>query len=174
MISAAISSIAAGQNTTLFLVKPGDKVSDLPRHPEDVQPPPACVKCKKDIGDPLECDKVRPFPTLFSSLVIPNAVLIYQCDAPWHLGCLNPPLSEIPEGEWFCPTCTAEGPGAPVGAYWKKLKKPRLGVHKAPPPPPQVQDDYDDDDFDESEESDVGTKRKASGGRGSGAFFSLS
>jgi hypothetical protein len=56
------SSIAAGQNTTLFLAKPNEKLSDLPRHPVDVQPPPFCIKCNKDNGEddsPLECDKVR-------------------------------------------------------------------------------------------------------------------
>lgn len=31
-----------------------------------------------------------------------------QCDKPYHLGCLTPPLSAVPEGEWFCPQCTSE------------------------------------------------------------------
>lgn len=53
--------IAAGQNTTFFLAKPSDKLSDLPRHPADVEPPEVCVVCNEDNGDddsPLECDKV--------------------------------------------------------------------------------------------------------------------
>ncbi len=34
-----------------------------------------------------------------------------QCDEPYHLGCLSPPLSETPEGQWFCPVCEKdEGP----------------------------------------------------------------
>lgn len=53
-----VHSIAAGQNTTILLAKPNDKFSDLPRHPIDVQPPQECVGCKRDDGDPLECDKV--------------------------------------------------------------------------------------------------------------------
>ncbi|KVH92767.1 Zinc finger, FYVE/PHD-type, partial [Cynara cardunculus var. scolymus] len=28
------------------------------------------------------------------------------CNAEYHTYCLSPPLSEIPEGEWYCPTCT--------------------------------------------------------------------
>jgi hypothetical protein len=52
------TSIAAGQNTTLFLAHPNDKYSDMPRHPVDLVTPQVCVGCGKDDGDPLECDKV--------------------------------------------------------------------------------------------------------------------
>ncbi|KAG9308047.1 regulator of chromosome condensation 1/beta-lactamase-inhibitor protein II [Chiua virens] len=84
-----IFSLAAGQHTTLFLAKPNEKFSDLPRYP-DVDAPELCLVCNKDNGDDdpaLECDK---------------------CDHPYHLGCLDPPLQAIPEGEWFCPKCTDE------------------------------------------------------------------
>lgn len=33
------------------------------------------------------------------------------CDRGYHMFCLNPPLNEIPEGEWNCPQC--EGAPAP-------------------------------------------------------------
>lgn len=97
-----ILDIAAGQNTTVLLAKPNDKFSDLPRHPYDVQSPQECVRCKKDDGDPLECDK---------------------CDSPWHLECLNPPLDAVPDGEWFCPQCL-DDPGAPVG-FWRDFTAKR-------------------------------------------------
>lgn len=85
-----VISVAAGQHTTLFLAKPNAKFSDLPRHPLEVDAPELCIVCDKDNGDDdpaLECDK---------------------CDHPYHLGCLNPPLEAIPEGEWFCPKCVGE------------------------------------------------------------------
>ena len=53
--------IAAGQSTTLFLAAPSEKLSDLPRHPFDMEAPEYCVACSIDHGDdnaPLECDKV--------------------------------------------------------------------------------------------------------------------
>lgn len=53
-------SVGAGQHTTLFLAKPNEKFSDLPRHPE-VDAPDLCLVCTKDNGDDdpaLECDKV--------------------------------------------------------------------------------------------------------------------
>ncbi|KAI6149944.1 regulator of chromosome condensation 1/beta-lactamase-inhibitor protein II [Pisolithus tinctorius] len=85
-----VFSIAAGQHTTLFLAKPNDSFSELPRHPIEVDAPELCLVCGKDNGDddsPLECDK---------------------CDHPYHLGCLSPPLQTVPDGEWFCPQCTNE------------------------------------------------------------------
>ncbi|KAF9483052.1 RCC1/BLIP-II [Pholiota conissans] len=104
LVGINVIDIAAGQNTTCILAKPTEKFSDMPRHPEDVDPPVVCVGCKKDYGDddsPLECDK---------------------CDAPWHLQCLDPPLDAVPDGEWFCPDCE-DDPGAPVGK-WRTEKKP--------------------------------------------------
>lgn len=55
----------------------------------------------------------RPRSLLTSSLP--------QCDSPYHLGCLKPPLDSVPDDEWFCPDC-ADDPGAPVGDAEKKAK----------------------------------------------------
>ncbi|PPQ97999.1 hypothetical protein CVT26_003061 [Gymnopilus dilepis] len=118
-----VFDIAAGQNTTCFLAKPNEKFSDMPRHPEDVNPPPLCVGCGKDHGEddsPLECDK---------------------CDAPWHLQCLNPPLDAVPDGEWFCPDCL-DDPGAPVGAWAVKKEKPKT---KSKRPAPVEEEDEDNE-----------------------------
>jgi len=75
-------------------------------------------------------------------VLIRIAIILFsrrQCDAPWHLKCLNPPLNEIPPGEWFCPDCI-DDPGAPVGAW--VVKKPKAkrasseegGVKRKAPP----------------------------------------
>jgi hypothetical protein len=53
-----VIDIAAGQNTTLFLVKPNEKFADMPRHPVELEAPETCVGCERDYGDPLTCDKV--------------------------------------------------------------------------------------------------------------------
>uniref|UniRef100_A0A8C3L1X3 PHD and ring finger domains 1 n=1 Tax=Chrysolophus pictus TaxID=9089 RepID=A0A8C3L1X3_CHRPC len=34
------------------------------------------------------------------------------CDAGYHMECLNPPLSEVPVDEWFCPACVPMGVNA--------------------------------------------------------------
>jgi hypothetical protein len=36
-------------------------------------------------------------------------LLCDNCDNGWHIYCLNPPLEEVPEGDWLCPDCTAAG-----------------------------------------------------------------
>ena len=32
-------------------------------------------------------------------------ILCDRCDRGFHMSCLDPPLAEIPQGEWFCPNC---------------------------------------------------------------------
>ncbi|KAI0032961.1 RCC1/BLIP-II [Vararia minispora EC-137] len=89
LIGIDVFAVASGQNTVYYLVTPNEKYSDLPRHPVDLETPEECVVCVQDHGEddsPLACDK---------------------CDSPYHLGCLKPPLSAIPDGEWFCPACAA-------------------------------------------------------------------
>ncbi|XP_054246693.1 PHD and RING finger domain-containing protein 1 [Indicator indicator] len=38
------------------------------------------------------------------------------CDAGYHMECLNPPLSEVPVDEWFCPACAPMGGSAAADA----------------------------------------------------------
>ncbi|KAM6322240.1 PHD and RING finger domain-containing protein 1 isoform 2-T2 [Podargus strigoides] len=38
------------------------------------------------------------------------------CDAGYHMECLNPPLSEVPVDEWFCPACAPMGVSAAADA----------------------------------------------------------
>ena len=117
--------MAASAATTIFLVIPDDKYADLPRHPEedeDVEADP-CVVCKVDrtgedgdVEAALACDVVRissrsqpfPYPTLVSEANFRSRILSgsarRQCDQAYHIGCLSPPLAELPEDpEWFCP-----------------------------------------------------------------------
>ncbi|EPQ26912.1 uncharacterized protein PFL1_05547 [Pseudozyma flocculosa PF-1] len=45
-----------------------------------------CERCHHDGSDIMFCDR---------------------CDRGWHLACLDPPLAEVPDGMWSCPTCQA-------------------------------------------------------------------
>ena len=58
----------------------GGKKGDVPSQPEHNS---VCDVCAEG-GDILLCD---------------------TCTCSWHLTCLDPPLDEVPEGEWSCPKC---------------------------------------------------------------------
>lgn len=105
----AILDIAAGQNTTFFIARSmGDAYAELPRYPEAVESSELCLVCGtgSDGQDTalLECEK---------------------CENPYHLGCLDPPLSEVPEGEWHCPECLKEaGDWTAPSSTGRKVKAP--------------------------------------------------
>ncbi|GLB41420.1 putative regulator of chromosome condensation (RCC1) repeat [Lyophyllum shimeji] len=142
LLGVEVFDIAAGQNTTVFLAKPNEKMSELPRHPEDVQPPPLCVVCGTERGEddsPLACDK---------------------CDAPYHLGCLTPALSAVPPGEWFCVECTRK-PGAPIGRY-----PPRKGKLHKPAPAPAENGKRDEEDEQEPGAAARGKRKAPSAAKG--------
>jgi len=43
-----------------------------------------------------------------------SMLLCDECNKGFHMACLNPPLSKVPKGAWFCPNCqTAAGPASP-------------------------------------------------------------
>lgn len=84
-----VISIAAGLWSTLFLVQPNAALAELDRWPLEVQSAELCLVCNKHLEDSpaLECER---------------------CDEPYHPACLDPPLQEWPEGQWFCPECVSE------------------------------------------------------------------
>ncbi|KAH8111777.1 RCC1/BLIP-II [Phellopilus nigrolimitatus] len=148
LLGVDVIDIAASQNTTFFLARPNEKLSDLPRHPALVDSPDECVVCGKDKGDadsPLECDK---------------------CDFPYHLGCLDPPLAAVPDGEWFCPRCSAK-PGRPVGSDVDDTDGFDEESAAPPPakkrgrPPKNKQMTPEDEDGDTEPKGRGGQKRKA-------------
>lgn len=60
------------------------------------------------------------------------------CPSSYHLHCLNPPLPEIPNGEWLCPRCTVSVLPAP-----RRTPRPagKTLPTEAPPPPAQAPPD---------------------------------
>jgi PHD-finger len=34
-----------------------------------------------------------------------DLIICDECDLSYHLKCLSPPLTQIPKGEWYCPSC---------------------------------------------------------------------
>uniref|UniRef100_A0A8C4ZR91 DNA helicase n=1 Tax=Gadus morhua TaxID=8049 RepID=A0A8C4ZR91_GADMO len=54
-----------------------------------------------------------------------------SCPSSYHIHCLNPPLPEIPNGEWICPRCTCP-------AMKGKVQKILTWRWSDPPPPTPV------------------------------------
>ncbi|XP_013862726.1 bromodomain adjacent to zinc finger domain protein 2A [Austrofundulus limnaeus] len=65
-----------------------------------------CQVCKK--GDNDEC-----------------LLLCDGCDRGCHMYCLRPKITQVPEGDWFCPTCVAK-----EGGETQRLSKTRTRVKK--------------------------------------------
>ncbi|XP_036966966.1 chromodomain-helicase-DNA-binding protein 3 isoform X1 [Acanthopagrus latus] len=58
------------------------------------------------------------------------------CTSSYHIHCLNPPLPEIPNGEWLCPRCTC----LPIKGRVQKILHWRWGEPPAPIPVPPAPD----------------------------------
>ncbi|RVE60463.1 hypothetical protein OJAV_G00181330 [Oryzias javanicus] len=62
------------------------------------------------------------------------------CTSSYHIHCLNPPLPEIPNGEWLCPRCLSQ----PIKGRVQKILHWRWGEPPCPipvPPPPDAPPD---------------------------------
>ncbi|XP_041665030.1 chromodomain-helicase-DNA-binding protein 4a isoform X2 [Cheilinus undulatus] len=59
-----------------------------------------------------------------------------SCPSSYHIHCLNPPLPEIPNGEWICPRCTCP----PMKGKVQKILTWRWGDPPAPTPVPRPPD----------------------------------
>uniref|UniRef100_A0A8C9U1M3 Chromodomain helicase DNA binding protein 5 n=1 Tax=Serinus canaria TaxID=9135 RepID=A0A8C9U1M3_SERCA len=53
------------------------------------------------------------------------------CPSSYHLHCLNPPLPEIPNGEWLCPRCTVSVTAIPIPYSAPAPTPPALSPPKA-------------------------------------------
>lgn len=74
------------------------------------------------------------------------------CDRGCHMYCLRPKITQVPEGDWFCPTCVAKDCDTP------RLSKTRTRVKKRR---------YEDDS---SEDETTMTTRRSGGGSGGGGM----
>ena len=54
------------------------------------------------------------------------------CDRGYHMDCLEPPLSQVPDGDWMCPRCCESRSDAdPADAPREKAEKATTGAEKA-------------------------------------------
>jgi hypothetical protein len=58
-------------------------------------------------------------------------LLCDKCNKGFHLECLNPPLKQVPAGDWFCPDCVNQGfTVIPKKMGEEAWFEPRMRAHK--------------------------------------------
>ncbi|XP_040905153.1 bromodomain adjacent to zinc finger domain protein 2A [Toxotes jaculatrix] len=102
-----------------------------------------CQVCRK--GDNDEC-----------------LLLCDSCDRGCHMYCLRPKITQVPEGDWFCPTCIAKEEGEPL-----RSSKMRIRVKKR-----RYEDDSSEDEMTTRRSSGMATRNKDSGASSSSSRYS--
>jgi hypothetical protein len=69
-----------------------------------------CQKCKSGADDEnlLLCDQYRFFFLIRINLLFLTPKIFFRCNSGYHIYCLDPPLTAVPEGNWFCPPCQVQ------------------------------------------------------------------
>lgn len=74
-------------------------LEDEMRRYEDALPPDQRKHTEPEVSAELCCEvchKPTPEDTM---------LLCSKCETGWHMECLTPPVSQVPKGRWYCPTC---------------------------------------------------------------------
>ncbi|KAF7664391.1 hypothetical protein LDENG_00178320 [Lucifuga dentata] len=74
-------------------------------------------------------------------------LLCDSCDQGCHMYCLRPKITQVPEGDWFCPSCVAEGDSESLHSQRSSKKRTRMKKKR-----------YEDDSSDEDK-----TRRRSAG-----------
>ena len=91
-----------------------------------VRPYPLSIKRSRPRGAPRQSSYNGPIPQDLACEICGSEedeaymVLCDNCDAGYHVWCLEPPLPGIPQGSWFCPCCSQ-----PPTAYLPDDEAPR-------------------------------------------------
>lgn len=120
IILASLESLMAQSEASLNSVPgetsaPDSRAGSAGRGAEET-PPKARKKAEQ-----LALDLGRPFCPVNGCCVCwqeedsKQIILCETCDAEYHIYCLQPPLQDIPDGEFYCPRCKAEQDGNSAG-----------------------------------------------------------
>jgi len=61
----------------------------------------------------------------------PKVMLLCDgCDSGYHIHCLDPPLTRIPRGRWFCPACVRKHEEAKAAVHLQQAKRDRRAARR--------------------------------------------
>ncbi|KAG6459380.1 hypothetical protein O3G_MSEX011347 [Manduca sexta] len=88
--------------------------------PEKRSQPLNCLTCRDDEDAPCkDCGcylcRGKEFPE--------KIVLCDECNYGYHMGCLSPPLKDLPEEDWYCPSCKRDPNDVIAPGAAKQIKK---------------------------------------------------
>ena len=74
---------------------------------------PSCLKYSPELVEraraaPWQCLECKSCHYCGESADADNLLFCDACDKGFHMACLDPPLADLPEGRWVCPTCVPE------------------------------------------------------------------
>jgi len=74
---------------------------------------PSCVKYGPELiarikASPWQCLDCKSCGYCHKAAFSNSMLFCDACDKGFHMECLNPPLSTLPEGSWICPVCVEE------------------------------------------------------------------
>ena len=107
--SRGIYKVAAVLATGLIALEGSDgKV--VHEHPQFISPCHVPVELitagsaiHREVSDELACQVCGSMEDEASMLICDG------CEMGWHMQCLEPPMTEVPDDTWFCPVCVAGG-----------------------------------------------------------------
>ncbi|XP_045458310.1 E3 ubiquitin-protein ligase UHRF1-like [Melitaea cinxia] len=88
--------------------------------PEKRSQPLNCLKCRDDEDAP--CKECGCY--LCSGKESPEKIVLCdECNNGFHMKCLTPPLTELPEEDWYCPSCKRDPNDVIAPGAAKQTKK---------------------------------------------------
>ncbi|KAJ0183607.1 hypothetical protein K1T71_000030 [Dendrolimus kikuchii] len=82
--------------------------------------PPVCSKCHDD--DNVPCQECGC--NICSGKEDPDKIVLCdECDLGFHIACLDPPLTELPDDDWYCPYCKRDANEVIAPGAAKQTKK---------------------------------------------------
>ena len=97
-------------------------------HPSCLQYTPALVARIK--AEPWLCLECKKCMICDQAANADDLLICDSCDKGFHMDCLEPPLSKLPEGRWICPICVPppnrkRGMNKSSGSHFLTPKRPR-------------------------------------------------